>query len=144
MLHSIPPLSHFIDTSYKRLAFKTNEQLKVMLNSTSEQWITGPAGSGKTWLLVEKVKSLAQKIHLQETGERILVCCFNRPLSKMLSRAFQNHLTSLLPGDDLSQVVDVKTFSSLLNKITGKYGKNDAEKKKNCWRGCQAFGPRCM
>ena len=129
MLHSIPPLSHFIETSYKRLAFKTNEQLKVMLNSTSEQWITGPAGSGKTWLLIEKVKSLAQKIHLQETGERILVCCFNRPLSKMLSRAFQNHLTSLLPGDDLSQVVDVKTFSSLLNKITGKYGKNDAEKK---------------
>lgn len=129
MLHSIPPLSHFIDTSYRRLAFKTNEQLEVMLNSTSEQWVTGPAGSGKTWLLMEKVKSLAQKIHLQETGERILVCCFNLPLSKMLRKAFQNHLKSLLPEDDLSQVVDVKTFSSLLYEITGKYGKTDAEKK---------------
>lgn len=101
-----------------------------MLNSTSEQWVTGPAGSGKTWLLMEKVKSLAQKIHLQETGERILVCCFNLPLSKMLRKAFQNHLKSLLPEDDLSQVVDVKTFSSLLYEITGKYGKTDAEKRK--------------
>lgn len=130
MLHSIPPLSHFIDTSYERLAIKTNEQLRVMLNSTTEQWITGPAGSGKTWLLMEKVKSLAQKIRLHESGERILVVCFNRPLSKMLSRAFQNHLKSLLPRDNLSQVADVKTFDCLLHEITGgKYGQTDAEKK---------------
>ena len=132
MLHSIPPLSHFIDTSHERLAIKTNEQLKVMLTSTTEQWITGPAGSGKTWLLMEKVKSLAQKICLQKNGERILVVCFNRPLSKMLSSAFQNHLTSVLRTDDLSPVVDVKTFDCLLLEITERctIGETDAEKKK--------------
>ena len=117
MFHSIPPLAHFIDKDHQVLALKTFEQLKVMLNSTTEQWITGPAGSGKTWLLQEKVKALAEKAHVQNNGEKILVVCYNVPLSKMLQKAFKDHLTSFLEDDDLESVVDVKTFSSLLCEI---------------------------
>lgn len=119
MFHSIPPLVHFIDKNHQVLALKTVEQLKVMLNSTTEQWISGPAGSGKTWLLQEKVKALAEKAHLQRNGEKILVVCYNVPLSKMLRKAFKDHLTSFLKDDDLESVVDVKTFNSLLYEITG-------------------------
>lgn len=128
MFHSIPPLAHFIDKNHQVLALKTFEQLKVMLNSTTEQWITGPAGSGKTWLLQEKVKALAEKAHLQRNGEKILVVCYNVPLSKMLRKAFKDHLTSFLTDDDLESVVDVKTFKSLLYEITGE-SDLDEEKK---------------
>ena len=48
----------------------TKEQLSVILNSVPEQWITGPAGSGKTWLLMKKVVMLAQKALLQGTKEK--------------------------------------------------------------------------
>ena len=131
MVHSGHCLSHSIDKSHQVLVFKTNEQLKVLLRSTSEQWITGPAGSGKTWILMEKVKLIAQKAILHETGGKILVVCHNLPLSKMLAKTFEDHLTKLLQGDDLSSVVEVKTFSNLLYDITGKCSENDQEKEEN-------------
>ena len=131
MVHSGHCLSHSIDKSHKVLVFKTNEQLKVMLGSTSEQWITGPAGSGKTWILMEKVKCIAQKAILHESGQKILVICHSLPLSKMLKKTFEDHLTNLLQGDDLSSVVEVKTFSNLLFEITGKCSQYDQEKEEN-------------
>ena len=131
MVHSGHCLSHSIDKSHNVLVFKTNEQLKVMLGSTSEQWITGPAGSGKTWILMEKVKLIAQKAISLKTGENILVACHNLPLSKMLAKTFEDHLTKLSQGVDVSSVVKVKTFSKLLHDITGKCSKNDQEKEEN-------------
>ena len=131
MVHSGHCLSHSIDKSHNVLVFKTNEQLKVMLGSTSEQWITGPAGSGKTWILMEKVKLIAQKAILHETGEKILVVCHNLPLSKMLAKTFEDHLTKLLRDEDLSSVVEVRTFSNLLYDFTGKFSENDQEKEEN-------------
>lgn len=132
MLHcSHCPIGSSIDKTHQVLVWKTKEQLNVLLNSTSEQWITGPAGSGKTWLLMEKVKCLAGRALLHESDEKILVVCHNLPLSKMLRKTFQDHLADLLQGDDLSSLVDVKTFSSLLYELTGKPCKSDQEKERN-------------
>ena len=125
-------LSYSIEKSHDVLVFKTREQLKVLLNSTAEQWITGPAGSGKTWLLMEKVNRLAEKALIRETGEKILVVCYNKPLSKMFSTTFKQHLDDLLQNasEDLSSVVKVVTFDELLYEITKvKSGESDQEKR---------------
>ena len=125
-------LSYSIEKSHAVLVFKTREQLKVLLNSTAEKWITGPAGSGKTWLLMEKVKRLAEKALIRETGEKILVVCYNKPLSKMFSTTFKQHLNDLLQNasEDLSSVVKVVTFDALLYEITKvKSGESDQEKR---------------
>lgn len=127
-------LSYSIDKSHGVLVFKTREQLKVLLNSTAEQWITGPAGSGKTWLLMEKVKRLAENALINETGEKILVVCYNKPLSKMFSTTFKQHLNDLLENvtEDLSSVVRVVTFDELLYEITEvRSGGSDQEKREH-------------
>lgn len=99
------------------LVLKTAEQSKVLLSSSAEQWISGPAGSGKTWLLIEKVKQLGAS----QYGERILVVCFNRPLSKMLEKQFE----------DCCCVVEVKTFQKLLYEFTGKKCYSDRDKEES-------------
>ena len=110
----------------------TKEQLSVILNSVPEQWITGPAGSGKTWLLMKKVVMLAQKALLQGTKEKILVVCYNRPLSMMFAKVFEDELISFLESGELKEVVEVKTFESLLSDITGsRSGDSDQEKEKH-------------
>ncbi|XP_044184808.1 uncharacterized protein LOC122964953 [Acropora millepora] len=102
--HDVPyPLSFAIEDSHKELMRHTSEQAKIFLNSTAEQWITGPAGSGKTWLLIEKVKQLSAS----QSGEKILVVCVNAPFSKRLDKEFK----------DCSRVV-VKRFEELLLEIT--------------------------
>ena len=127
-------LSYSIDKSCGVLVFKTREQLNVLLNSTAKQLIQGPAGSGKTWLLMEKVKRLAEKALINETGEKILVACYNRPLSKMFSTTFKQHLNDLLENvtEELSSVVKVVTFDELLYEITEvKSGGSDQEKREH-------------
>ena len=110
----------------------TTEQLSVMLNSVPEQWITGPAGSGKTWLLMEKVVMLAQKALIQKTREKILVVCYNRPLSKMFEKKFEDRLLNHLESGELEDVVEVKTFERLLSDIIGsRTGNSDQEKEKH-------------
>ena len=99
------------------LVLKTAEQSKVLLSSSAEQWISGPAGSGKTWLLIEKVKQLGAS----QCGQRILVVCFNRPLSKMLEKQFE----------DCCCVVEVKTFQKLIYEFTGKKCYSDQDKEES-------------
>lgn len=143
--HTGPCLSYSIDKSHGMLVFKTREQLKVLLNSTAEQWITGPAGSGKTWLLMEKVERLAEKALIRETGEKILVVCYNKPLSKMFSTTFKQHLNDLLQNcsEDLSSVVKVVTFDELLYEITKmKSGESDQEKREHVARAVKLLEKR--
>ena len=121
-------LGYRIDKTYQILKVNTTQQLKVLLDSSSEQWIVGPAGSGKTCLLMEKVVMLAEKIILHNLREKILVVCYHKPLSLMMSRVFGNALEDMLQGDDLSSVVDVKTFDKLLKDINGSFNVNDGEK----------------
>lgn len=118
LIHGTPyPLSSSIERSNEVLVWKTAEQLKVLLGSPEEAWITGPAGSGKTWILIEKVKELGAS----QRKERILVVCFNKPLSRMLKQQFK----------DFSCVVKVKRFQKLLHTITGKICHSDREKEEN-------------
>lgn len=140
LAHTSPCLGYFIEESHGVLVFQTGEQLKVVLNSEPEKWITGPAGSGKTWLLVKKVKMLAEKALIRETGEKILVACYNKPLSKMFATTFNQHLNDLLQNasEDLSSVVRVVTFDELLYEITGKMsGDSDEEKGKRVARAVE-------
>ena len=132
MSHSVPrTLGKVIADTEDVLELRTIEQLSVSLNSVPEQWITGPAGSGKTWLLMEKVVMLAQKALLQGNREKILVACYNRPLSKMFEKEFEDRLINLLESGELEDVVEVKTFESLLSDITGsRTGDSDQEKEK--------------
>jgi len=121
--------------------YKTTDQLKVLLNSTPEQWITGPAGSGKTCLLMEKVERLAKKALLGNTGEKILVVCYNKPLSKMFSTTFSRYLNNLLQNsvsEDLSSVVKVATFDELLYEITEMMsGDTDREREEHVARAVE-------
>ena len=132
MSHSVPcTLGKVIADTKDVLELRTIEQLSVSLNSVPEQWITGPAGSGKTWLLMEKVVMLAQKALLQGNREKILVACYNRPLSKMFEKEFEKRLINLLESGELKDVVEVKTFERLLSDISGsRSGDSDQEKEK--------------
>ena len=94
--------------------------MQVLVDTSSAQkWIVGPAGSGKTCLIVEKVIQLAEKILLHSLNEKILAVCYNRPLSVMLRKSFEVALADLLQGEEVSSVVDVKTFDKLLSDIIG-------------------------
>ena len=123
MMHSIPePLSKSIDKTTQVLEMCTKRQLEVLCHSEPKKWITGPAGSGKTWLLMEKVLLLARDAVLKGTNEKILVSCFNRPLSMMFAKKFEVKFRG---------VVTVKTFHSLLYAITKSIsGNSNAEKEK--------------
>lgn len=140
LAHTGHCLGYSIDESHGVLVFKTSAQLTSLLNSTPEQWITGPAGSGKTWLLMEKVERLARKALSHETDEKILVVCYNKPLSKMFSTTFKQHLNDLLQNvtEDLSSVVEVMTFDKLLYDITKvKSGDSDQEKGEHVARAVE-------
>ena len=133
MSHSVPcTLGKVIADTKDVLELRTIEQLSVSLNSVPEQWITGPAGSGKTWLLMEKVVMLAQKALLHGNREKILVACYNRPLSKMFEKEFEERLINPLESGELEDVVEVKTFERLLSDIIGsRTGDSDQEKEKH-------------
>lgn len=96
-----------IDETFKALLDETHKRLEGLLNSPAEHSITGAAGTGKTCLLIEKVKKLCK--HQDGSEEKILVVCFNRPLSKMLEQEFEN----------FCHKVEVKTFDQLCCDITG-------------------------
>ena len=131
MSHSIlDTLSKSIDDDKKKLETCTKQQLSVVLDSEPKKWITGPAGSGKTWLLMKKVLMLAKKALLKGLEEKILVACYNKPLSMMFKHKFKDKLFSFLKSGELEEVVEVKTFESLLFDVTGpRSGDSDQEKE---------------
>ena len=131
MSHSIlDTLSKSIDDDKVKLEMCTKQQLSVVLDSEPKKWITGPAGSGKTWLLMKKVLMLAKKALLKASEEKILVVCYNKPLSMMFARVFEDKLISFLESGELKEVVEVKTFQSLLFDVTGpRSGDSDQEKE---------------
>ena len=132
LAHNIPlNLSEVIDGNHRVLEVWTERQLSVILNSAPEQWITGPAGSGKTWLLMKKVLMLVESAVKQGIKENILVTCYNKPLSVMLDKTFKDKL-KIPENENLQGVVTVKTFKSLLFDITGSIsGDTDEENKKH-------------
>ena len=130
MSHSIPvTLSKSIEGNKKAIEVETREQLSIILNSLREKWITGPAGSGKTWLLETKVSMLIKDAYWRGTKEKILVVCYNKPLSLMLEKKFNDVVMDISGNANFPKVFTVKTFESLLYDITGsKSGNRDQEK----------------
>lgn len=72
------------------------DELKNNLDSPPEQWISGPCGNGKTWLLIHKVQEIAE-----ETDETVLVVCFSKPLSMKLANALKFEKVKVLTFEDL-------------------------------------------
>ena len=130
MSHSIPvTLSKSIEGNKKVMQVETREQLSIILNSLRELWISGPAGSGKTWLMLKKVSMLIKDAYWRGTKEKILVVCYSKPLSLMFAKTFQDEVMNTLGNENFQEVVTVKTFESLLHDITGsESGNTDQEK----------------
>lgn len=85
--------------------------------SSPVQWFTGPAGSGKTVLLIEKVKEIASNIKEKEKKERILVLCFNVPLSIHLENEINGWFKRKYNTD--SSPVTIKTYDAFIKKVGG-------------------------
>ena len=125
---------HSIDDSFEALKINTKEQLKVHLDLCPDGWIAGPAGSGKTCLLMEKVFRLAKDIISDGLDQKILVVCYNRPLSLKISRTIEHELKVVydIQKQDQSEepcsVVDVKTFDKIVKDINGSFRKEDGER----------------
>ena len=101
--HFDPPLKETIDHSYRQIAkYHTPQQLEILMRSSPKQWISGPAGSGKTVLLIDKVLELGKRIEEAGRDERILVLVFNRPL--------RDYLYQILKGDK----IEIMTFMQFL------------------------------
>ena len=130
MSHSIPvTLSKSIEGNTRAIEVETREQLSIILNSLREKWITGPAGSGKTWLLEKKVSMLIKDAYWRSTKEKILVVCYNKPLSLMLEKKFNDVVMDISENANFQKVFTVKTFESLLYDITrSTSGNRDQEK----------------
>ena len=110
------PLGLHLDQTDERMIFKTKEQAKLLAGfNPSKIWIRGPAGSGKTYLLIEKAIGLARDIISSKSGEKLLVLCFNSVLKKALEISVKSGLP---PGADLSQTVHFQTFSKLVCQLT--------------------------
>ena len=124
-----------IDDSFTVLRINTNEQLKVYLDFSPDRWIVGPAGSGKTCLLIEKVIGLAKDIISDALGQKILVVCYNKPLSLKINGTIKHALKVLYgiqeqdQGETPCSFVDVKTFDKILTDINGSFRKEDGEQR---------------
>ena len=98
-----------------------------------DRWIVGPAGSGKTSLLIERVILLAKDIISDALNQKILVVCYNKPLSLKISRTIEHALKVVYDiqeqdqGEEPYSIVDVKTFDKILKDINGSFRKKDGE-----------------
>ena len=100
------------------MIFLTKEQAKILAGSyPPELWIRGPAGSGKTYLLVEKAVTLAQDILNDQSkkNENILVLCNNNDLCKALERTIKGYL-QVPESTDVSSFLHCKTFDELVKQ----------------------------
>ena len=134
MFHISPFLGDCIDRIEKTLIYKTEEQVKLLVGHYSpEQWIRGPAGSGKTMLLLEKAESLASSILKHEKNEKILIVCFNSALRKKLQLILETLLMKRCDGiqiESIRNVLDVKTFAKLIVDVLSLCQAPSSEKKK--------------
>lgn len=96
------PLSVQTDRAEQEIVRLTEEQYHVLdqLNRNRRMVIGGCAGSGKTFLALEKARRLSRE------GYRTLLTCFNRPLAE--------HLRELTAGTDN---LEVENFHSLCWKL---------------------------
>ena len=129
----LKPLGLRLDDHYRAMISQTQQEMKILAgNYPSVLWIRGPAGSGKTILLIEKAVTLAKSIldDHSKANEKILVLCRNLILCKALEKTVKGKL----PADkDVSSFLHFKTFSKLVMSLTN-YRKfpNSKQQKEQC------------
>lgn len=100
------------------MIFLTKKQMEVLAGSNPPlSWIRGPAGSGKTYLLIEKAVTLAQDIVNDQSkrNEKILVLCNNDDLCKALETTINGYLQGA-ESTDVSSFLHCKTFTELVKQ----------------------------
>ena len=118
MVHVSPFIGHCVDRIQEILIFKTEEQVKLLVGHYPPKlWIRGPAGSGKTVLLLEKARSLLSSIVDGGKDEKILVACFNSALRTRLQSILETPWkeSSL---EKIKNCLHVTTFTGLIANIT--------------------------
>ena len=114
----LKPLGLRLDDHYRTMISQTQQQMKILArNYPSVLWIRGPAGSGKTILLIEKAIALAKGIldDHSKANEKILVLCHNLSLCKALEKTVKGKL----PADqDVSSFLHFKTFHQLVISLS--------------------------
>jgi hypothetical protein len=119
-----PLLRHQIARESRELVQLTRAQYDVLdhLRGVRRASIGGPAGSGKTMLAVEKARRLVRE------GFRVLLLCFNQPLSRYLAAQLQAELAT--------GYLDVYTFHELSLRMGREAGVLPAEpavKEQSWW-----------
>lgn len=96
-------LSAELHDGQRRILRLTDEQCNAldMLDETNRALIRGPAGTGKTFLLMEKARRLAQE------DKQVLILCYNRPLCEYLQAWAR----------DTNLAADVYTFHHLCRLV---------------------------
>ena len=82
-------------------------KLEILLDTAVEQWISGPCGSGKLWLLIKKVQELAAF-----PKEKALVVCFSKLLSMKLNKELPFENVTVMTFVDLLMELSVLVSSS--------------------------------
>ena len=98
----------------KTMVFLTKQQMKILEGSfPPDLWIRGPAGSGKTYLLIEKAVTLAKGILSDPTkaNGKILVLCFNSVLCKSILQGYKRKLPE---GTNVRSFLHCVTFTKLV------------------------------
>ena len=121
MSYLSPSLGLCVDRTDRALIFKTKEQMDILAGCYPPKlWIRGPAGSGKTFLIMEKASALACDILRRNAEEKILIVCFNTILCKALEKALKVSVAEKISEEsnaDLSSVFHFTTFTKLVMDI---------------------------
>ena len=113
-LHLLPSLKLDFDDREERFIKLTNEQVKILefLKLQQKASISGSAGTGKTFIVIEKARQL------QQEGSAVLFLCYNRLLADFLKENFSHY------GFHIS------TFDSLARKYVGEQREFDLTRAK--------------
>ena len=116
----LKPLGFRLNDDDGTMIFQTQQQMKILAGNYSPVlWIRGPAGSGKTHLLIEKAVTLSEDIlgfDHSKANEKILVLCFNSVLRKFLKKTIEGYL-HIPEGTDVSSFLHFKTFTKLVMEL---------------------------
>lgn len=112
------PLRMEIDEIQTQILQLSEEQYTLLkvLGNRREAAVSGCAGSGKTFLATR----LARKLYRQ--GYRVLLTCFNRPLSDWLEETTYDELRHEEGGSVELQRLVVKNYHRLCQMLAGRHG----------------------
>ena len=128
-----PSLGLRINDDDKYMIFLTQKQMELLARKSAPVlWIRGPAGSGKTFLLIEKAITLAVGIleDCSKENEKILVLCYNSVLCKALEKKIKSQLPA---NEDVSSFLHFKTFTTLVKSLACyRWAPKSKEEKEEC------------